>query len=310
MPPANVTPDGRFLVFSSHGALTPDDVRGDGAAQIFRYDAASEQLVRVSVGDDGFNDNGNAGVGDATIVPGGQSGRGDPTMSNDGSYVYFQSPVALTPRALNDVVIGHVEGSHGKPLVVYAQNVYEWHAGHVYLISDGRDTGESHSPCEFGRIGAANGDELFNSNVCLLGADTSGTNVFFMTADQLVPQDTDTQVDIYDARVCDPASGNPCVAPEPRQLPPCGGESCHGIPPERASLVTGGSETFNGAVNPTPPPPSTTRPLTNKQKLAKALTACRKKHNKRKRTACEKHAHKAFGARSRKAAHADRRARR
>ncbi len=31
---ANVTPDGRFLVFTSHRALTTDDTRGDGPAQV------------------------------------------------------------------------------------------------------------------------------------------------------------------------------------------------------------------------------------------------------------------------------------
>ena len=161
---ANVTPDGRFLVFASHGALTPDAVGSDGADQVFRYDAASGQLVRISIGNEGFNDNGNAGTGDASIVPAWLSSeragppRGDPTMSNDGSYVFFQSPVALTPHALNDVLTaGH--RSHPE----YAQNVYEWHEGHVYLISDGRDVSSTSTPCR----GAFSGwVEEFRGCVC------------------------------------------------------------------------------------------------------------------------------------------------
>lgn len=34
-----------------------------------------------------------------------------------------------------------------------------------------------------------------------MGTDESGEDVFFTTTDQLVPQDVDTQVDIYDARI-------------------------------------------------------------------------------------------------------------
>jgi hypothetical protein len=299
---ANVTPDGRFLVFRSTADLTPDDVRGPGYNQIFRYDAQTEQLVRISIGERGFNDNGNAGTGDATIVPALEAERhagpprGDPTMSNDGSYVFFQSPVALTPHSLNDVVAGHFNAEPE-----YAQNVYEWHAGHVYLISDGHDVSTSKLPCSEKRIGEpASQVEVFESATCLLGADATGSNVFFTTSDRLVPQDTDTQVDIYDARICDPEHGNPCIQPAPKELPPCGGEACHGIPPQRSSLLTGGSATFNGALNPTPPPlpKAKTAAQLRAEKLAKALSSCRKKYKKqkRRRAACERQAHKAYGA--------------
>jgi hypothetical protein len=36
---ANVTPDGRYLVFTSHRALTSDDTRPEGPSQVYRYDA-------------------------------------------------------------------------------------------------------------------------------------------------------------------------------------------------------------------------------------------------------------------------------
>ncbi len=92
--PANVTPDGRFLVFEA-GDLTPD--AHAGGTQIYRYDAATEELVRVSAGQDGFDDDGNGGTGNALIVPASDGAqhagpaRGDPTMSNDGDYVFFES---------------------------------------------------------------------------------------------------------------------------------------------------------------------------------------------------------------------------
>jgi DNA-binding beta-propeller fold protein YncE len=223
---ANVTPDGRFLVFESHGLLTADDTSGSGGTQVFRYDAQSGALVRVSIGERGFNDNGNAGTGDAIIAPADLSQfRDDPSMSHDGAFVFFQSPVGLTPGALNDVPIDS-EGN-------LAQNVYEWHEGHVYLISDGRDTSASVS--HLSNQGGA-------SSVHLVGSDGAGANVFFETADRLVGQDTDTQVDVYDART---GGGFP-YSPPPA---PCQGEACRGVPGAAPSLLAPVSASFAGAGN-------------------------------------------------------------
>jgi hypothetical protein len=302
-PEANTTPDGRFLVFASRGNLTPDASRTDGAQQIYRYDATAERLVRVSAGENGFNDNGNSGTGDASIVRPAEgtarSGptRADPTMSHDGSYLLFQSPIALTPHALNDVPVAAPEGLKG-----YAENVYEWHEGHVHLISDGHDAASAHTPC-LSRVHS--GAELFLSAVCLLGVDASGANAFFTTTDQLVRRDTDTQADIYDARICEPGRGNPCISEPPPGLPPCLGEQCHGIPAATPSGLAPGTATFNGEGNITPTPFAVLKrkPLTNAQKLAKALSACRSsyKHSKRRRRACEKQAHRTHRVTARKA---------
>jgi len=304
---ANVTPTGRFLVFTSHRALTADAtcVEGEGAApacpqQVFEYDAQTHALVRVSVGEKGFNDNGNDGVlgtpletgqqdlysGDARVA---EPGRGDgesdsvpvrldPTMSDDGAFVFFQSPVALAPGALNDIPVGEEKE-------LFAQNVYEYHEGHVSLISDGKDT--THE-----------GKTLESAVAPLLGSDATGANVFFTTFDQLVPEDTDTQRDIYDAHICSEAE--PC--PQPRGPPaPCEGEACHGAPPAQGAGQTPGSESFAGPGNLTPPPPPKSSPKgktaaqVRAEKLAKALKACHKKHGK-KRAACERQARRAYGA--------------
>jgi DNA-binding beta-propeller fold protein YncE len=308
----SVTPDGEYLVFTSTGDLTADDDSAAGAAQVFRYDAATEALVRVSIGERGFNDNGNSPATacaqapcteDAAIAHPTSNARRDPSMSNDGAHVFFTSPVGLTPHALDDVPVSITE--HGQP--IYAQNVYEWEApgteldgkvtceqvaGCVYLISDGRDT----STLGEHREGSSTvGGE---SSVKLLGADTSGHNVFFSTADQLVPQDTDTQVDWYDARICEPENGNPCVQSPPSAPAPCLGESCHGAPPAISSPLTPASAIFNGAGN-VAPPPVVVRPksLTRAQKLASALSSCRKKYkkSKKRRASCEASARHKYG---------------
>ncbi len=307
---ANVTPEGRFLVFESHAALTPDHSRSEGPVQIYRYDAQTGEIVRISVGEQGFNDNGNDGVVAARIVEeagasivaayrgGVHAGpaRRDPTMSNDGSYVFFQSPVALTPHALNDVELPKLDiGGH--IVTPYAENVYEYHDGRVSLISDGQDVSSSRTPCVEANIGVP----VFQSAVCLLGTDATGHDVFFTTADRLVPQDTDTQLDFYDARICEPEAGDPCITSAPPPLPPCLGEACHGTPPATPSLLTPGSASFNGAGNLTPAPPAPGKPksLTKAQKLAKALKAC-KKQRRKKRAVCEKQARKRYAPASKR----------
>jgi hypothetical protein len=235
---ASVTPDGRFIVFTSRGDLTGDDT-GASQVQVFRYDAQTAELVRISIGNDGFNDDGNrpsdpfceaeACPEDASIALATSSERRDQTMSHDGAYVFFQSPVGLTPQALNDVQIATDE--NGRP--IYAQNIYEWHAGHVYLISDGKDTTTVSS--------------AGLSSVKLIGSDATGADVFFSTADALVPEDTDTQLDYYDARIC--AASDPCIEPAPPVLPPCLGEACHGTPAGTPLSPNVPTATFSGQGN-------------------------------------------------------------
>jgi DNA-binding beta-propeller fold protein YncE len=285
--PPQSTPDGRFLVFTSYGDLTGDDT--STARQVFEYDAQEERLVRVSVGQDGFDNNGNtdadnaspstSDTANASIVtqPYDETGvasgstRGGAiarTMSEDGSYVFFQSPVGLTSQALNEVPIDS-EGN-------LAQNVYEYHDGRVSLISDGRDTSEASG----------------SSSVHLIGTDASGADVFFTTVDSLVAQDTDTQIDIYDARI---GGGFPAqIAPSE-----CQGETCQGLQGAPPLFGAPSSATFSGPGNLPPLPASLVtkpkpKPLTRAQKLAKALQACAKKPKKKRRD-CKSRARNRYG---------------
>jgi hypothetical protein len=278
---ANVTPNGRFLVFLSHGRLTADDTSSSGARQVFRYDAQTGELARVSIGNDGFNDNGNRLSATPCIPDSGQCSedahiasreafntpRRDLTMSHDGAFVFFQSPVALTPGALNNVQIG----TNGFNLPEYAQNVYEWHAGHVYLISDGRDAsrdGGQNGSCE---------NEMDLSSVCLLGTDGWGANVFFSTADRLVAADTDSELDYYDARIC--TAESPCIKPT---VAPAGclGESCHGVAGAAPVFGAPASAALAGAGNLTSPAAKT---VVKPKKKAKPKKPKKSKHRHRGR---------------------------
>jgi hypothetical protein len=191
--PVDATPDGRFLAFTSTADLTVDDTSKTGV-QVFEYNAETEKMARVSIGQHGFNDNGNTVQYNAAIVHPAYTGTEDPaaqltSISDDGTIVVFQSSDALTPEALG-----------GLP------NVYEYRNGAVSLLSDGQDRS-----LQLGAI----------PSTALVGMDGSGEDVFFTTADQLVPQDGDTQLDVYDARV------NGGFAPL-STLAACESEGCQG----------------------------------------------------------------------------------
>lgn len=227
-------------------------------------------------------------------------------MSDDGRFVFFRSPVGLTPRALNDVP---VSGQHQG----LAENVYEWEAqgegcaaatGCVFLISDGLDDAEGHGSAAV----------TTPSAVELLGTDRSGDNVFFATVDQLVGQDDDTQLDYYDARV----DGG---FPRPVEEVPCqtgggaggvSGESCRGTGTVASVFGPVVSEvlTSSGNVVCVPGvasagcvviPVKKAVVLTRAQLLAKALAVCRKRDagrsagRRRKRVACETLARHRYG---------------
>lgn len=220
--------DGRFLTFTSVADLTHEQVSGT-ARQVFEYDADTGRLVRASIGQGSFNDDGRDTTSDAKLAlidnyaEADLPGLNSSLATSDGT-VFFSSAAALTPQALNDQT-----GIAGA--LVY--NIYEYRDGQVSLISDGRDTATIRGV----------------AGPVLMGYDPSGSDVFFATADPLVPQDTDTQRDIYDARV---NGGFP--APPPSL--PCALDACQGPLSSSPPLpVSGGSATQAGGENLRAPAP-------------------------------------------------------
>lgn len=203
--PVLASGEGRFLVFTSVADLTGEGLKG-ARPQVFQYDAVTGALVRASIGQDGYNDGGREPAVGSTIVNGfpsaysyvsadSPSAASGTQASADGA-VFFSSPDALTPQALADRV--DLAGQ-------MVPNVYEYRAGHVYLLSDGRDISVVNS----------------GPGAYLVGADPAGGDVFFFTSDSLIAGDGDTQQDLYDARV---GGGYPTPVPPPS----CGGEACQG----------------------------------------------------------------------------------
>ncbi len=158
-------------------------------------------------------------------------------VTDDGR-VFFQTPARLNPQDSNN-----------------QRDVYEWNDGRQNLISSGRADTES----------------------VFLGASLDARNVYFTTDQQLVPQDTDDVVDLYDARM-DGGLASQMVRPEKGS---CEGEACQppivGAKPPAAT----GSASFQGPPN------------QSAQRKAKKKRHAKKRHAAKHRKAGKKHGGKA-----------------
>jgi phosphohistidine swiveling domain-containing protein len=144
--------------------------------------------------------------------------------------------------------------------------------------------------------GGASGEESE-----FLDASESGGDVFFQTSARLVPGDTDSAYDVYDAHEC--SSEAPCLPESVVAAPVCVTEaSCRPAPsPQPGVYGAPGSETFQGPGNLTPVPKIAKPAATRAEKLAAALRVCRRKHVGRKRVACERLARKRYAKPAKKA---------
>jgi len=116
-----------------------------------------------------------------------------------------------------------------------------------------------------------------------LDASESGGDVFFLTAGQLAPADVDHAYDVYDAHECG-AEGVPCTT-APEVPPPCTTEaSCKPAPEPQPSIYGApSSATFNGPGNLAPPPPAVVKPKTPAQLKAEKLAKALKSCKKDKK---------------------------
>ena len=225
-PSANweTTPDGRYLLFAtthdvggynSTAASPPDcpDATGAGPPnghcdEIYRYDSAAplgEALTCVSCNPSGADPSSNALFARSAYSADNPAGSPPRAISDDGSYVFFDTGEGLVPTDTNEKL-----------------DVYEWHEGRVSLISSGRDSSDSF----------------------FLDSSADGSNVFFGTHASLVPADTDSAGDLYDARV-----GGGFPAPSPAA--PCEGDACETLTPPPNS-PTPATETSPGPGNQLP----------------------------------------------------------
>lgn len=199
--------DGRFLVFASYAQLGSDDT--DTSKDLYRYDAETGALDRISIGEAGHSVDGNNSAFDATIAQGHFGGSvrlqyemDNRAVSEDGSRIVFTTTEPLSPGAINGL-----------------SNAYEWHegpgedAGQVSMISGG----SAETPVE---------DVVISPD---------GGNVFFLTTQGLLPQDLDSAPDVYDARI----NGG---FPQPlASRAPCSSDACQGPLSSATPLLVPGS---------------------------------------------------------------------
>jgi hypothetical protein len=240
--------NGRFVVFDSIAHLTADDL--SSIAQAFEYDAQAGSIVRVSIGQDGYNSDGNnASAESFTIGPNPNLYTPNTLLVADDGAVFFNSYNPLVPQAVNG-----------------SSNGYEYREGTVSMITDGEDLKGS----------------------AITGISVSGGDVFFHTLDRLVPRDTNSQVDVYDARV----DGGFAEPPPP---PSCQADACQGALSAAPVLLSPASEFQAGAETLEPAVPVAQAPKAGVKGKPKA---------KRKKTKL-----RGKGRKARKAGRASRRAR-
>ena len=114
---AQMTPDGRYLVFQTANALVASDIDGGGRnVDVYRYDSMIGSLVRVSTSVSG--EGGNAAGFDTDL--GSAFSDVHASISADGGSIIFDTAEALSARDTDGV-----------------RDVYSWRDGQVSLISDG-----------------------------------------------------------------------------------------------------------------------------------------------------------------------------
>jgi hypothetical protein len=192
-------PNGEYLVFSTYAQLTSED--SNAARDVYRYDGLTGVLARVSHGEGGYEPNGGA-LG-SSIAQDHSTGSvfelqemDVRATSEDGSRIVFTSAESLSSADTNGLV-----------------NAYEWHEGSVSLVSTGSD------------------QEAVDDVV----VSPDGSSVAFVTAQGLVPQDTDGLADVYVART---GSG---FAPAVAERQSCEGDACQGPLTSPAALLVPGS---------------------------------------------------------------------
>lgn len=248
----HVAADGQVLVFTSSSPfLGEEGIRPPQTTEVYRY----------TIGQPGPPDciscmpSGQTPLGSAHLsnwiegaqVVGGLTLYDSRNVSQDGHHIFFDTPDALVPTDTN-----------GK------RDVYEWSDGNLSLITTGRSNLDSY----------------------IVDTSASGSDVFFATAQGLVPEDTDESYDVYDARV----DGG-----FPRQEPTvCGGEACQGSLATPPRPGTAGSSALVGSGNLKP----LSRDAVRARKLKKQLKACKAKRTPKQKKKCRATAHKRFGKRA------------
>lgn len=261
---AQISSDGSVVAFTTASPLS-ESFNSGGVEQVYRYDAKTNILGCVSCPPAGVRPTGDTSMSvlrasetyerEAELTENIVGMNADRGLSADGKRIFFDSPDPLVPADSNSDS-PPVEVSEDT-FVHQGRDVYEWENGVVYLISTGKSARDSY----------------------LLDSSENGDDVFFATAEGLVPGDTDGGFDVYDARV--PRGGDNPAAEEPAS---CQGSSCQGPPNVSPPASAVASATVTGAGNQLSAPPG--RAITPSSN--KARKRCRRGYVKRTKRCVKK----------------------
>ncbi|HEY5044272.1 MAG TPA: hypothetical protein VII53_00260 [Solirubrobacteraceae bacterium] len=307
---SRVSPSGRYLTFMSGRTLTgydnidanslPGEPRHD--VEVYLYDASTARLVCASCDPSGERPVGVfTGRDDLFVEPLGNgpwSQLGHPhwlAASLPGWLVNTGHDTAYQPRYLSDS--GRLFFNSPNALVPHDTNgledVYQYEPPGTGSCTP---TAATFSARSDGCVDAISSGTSATESA-FMDASETGNDVFFVSSDKLTGADNNTGYHLWDAHVC--STVEPCIS-VPASPPPCSsGDSCKPAPSSQPELFgPAPSATFSGAGNfvpasPAAPRPDVSRSLTQAQKLAKALKAC-KKRKRKQRVTCERKAHRQF----------------
>jgi hypothetical protein len=214
----SVSPDGRTFGFATFTPMTAEDVSSpscptdptvnnapEHCMDVYAYGFESGQLTCVScraeIGPEGglrwMPGRGFSMLGGQNTHENGTSNEFPRAVLDDGT-VFIETPNALLARDANGV-----------------GDVYAWRDGADQLIS----TGTSEQPSSFG------------------DSTPDGSDVYFLTTQRLVKQDTDESIDVYDDREL----GGLAAQWPPGSTAACEGEACRGTSPAPPAGLPSGS---------------------------------------------------------------------
>ncbi|MGA7704580.1 MAG: hypothetical protein WB998_06750 [Solirubrobacteraceae bacterium] len=240
---AEVTPDGRQVLFGSRQSLTDynnNDGGGHKDEELFVYEFEGAKLRCISCNRAGAPP---TNFFSAFLPVSHQNTYTRRWMSDDGSQVFFDSLDPLVPQDTNGLT-----------------DVYEWER-------DGAGSCTNSEGCIYLLTGGTAGEGSF-----MVDSSSSGNDVFFTTRAQLVSEDQNENIDVYDAHV---------GAVVPPASPQCTGTGCQGLPSAPPVFATPSSVTYNGVGN---FPATPTVAAHGKKAKAKKAQAKKKKHKRAKKS--------------------------
>jgi hypothetical protein len=257
-----VSPNGMWLAFVLISTLGTDGIHGltgqvtNGHYEMYVYGLRDDTLRCVSCPS-------GPATSDTFVAP--ELTHGDPQLVNigirpqflsDGGKVFFSTAEALLPQDSNGVA-----------------DVYEY---------DG-ETGK------LGLLSPGTGSEA----TAFADASANGEDVFVQTRQQLLAEDQDSLVDMYDVRV---DGGFPAPAPAPVG---CVADECQSQPSPAPGFGAPATVGFSGAGNVRAaagkPVIKALKARSNQRRLARALRACKRKRSRARRRKCEAQARKRYG---------------